>query len=126
MMGGSANAGMMSMMAQMDDPALATSPAAARRLSQHVAATATIDRRTNTITYHTRQVELVALASPDSGPDMTWNVDGLVNPTVVIPIGAHVTVHFFDADSGTIHGWELTTAPPPYPYMAMMDAPVAF
>lgn len=57
---------------------------------------------------------------------MTWTVDGLVNPTVVLPTGAHVTVHLFNADDGTIHGWELTTTPPPYSFMAMMDAPVAF
>jgi rusticyanin len=109
----------------MGVPVRATSPAAARALSQRVATTGTIDRRANTITYQTRRVELVALASPDSGPDMTWTVDGLVNPTVVIPTDAEVTVHFFNADNGTIHGWELTNTPPPYPYMAMMDAPVA-
>jgi rusticyanin len=103
-----------------------STPAAARALLEQVAATATIDRQANIITYSTQQVEMVALASPDSGPDMTWNVDGLVNPTVVIPTGAHVTVHFFDADADHMHGWKLTTTSPPYPFMVMMDTPIAF
>ena len=110
---------------QMGGPIQSTSPSAAGALSQQAAATATIDRQTNTITYHGAQVQIVALASPDTGPDMTWNVDGLVNPTIVIPKGAAVTVDFFNADTGTPHGWELTATPPPYQYMAMMYAGVA-
>ncbi|MCL4545012.1 MAG: plastocyanin/azurin family copper-binding protein [Chloroflexi bacterium] len=103
-----------------------SSPAAARALAQQLAAGADINRQTNTVTYRAAALELVALASPDGQKDMTWNVDGLVNPTVVVPKGAQVTVHFFDADTGTPHGWELTSTPPPYPSMVMMDAQVAF
>ena len=121
MMGGAG--GMMG--GQTGGPVQSTSPSAARALSQQAAATATIDRQTNTITYHGAQVQIVALASPDTGPDMTWNVDGLVNPTIVIPKGAAVTVDFFNADTGTMHGWELTATPPPYQSMAMMYAAVA-
>lgn len=120
---GSASGGMMS---TLRGSRQVTDPTSARALSHRVAATAAIDRQTNTITYHSAQVALVALASPASGPDMTWTVDGLVNPTVVIPQGASVSVRFFDADTDTMHGWEVTRTPPPYPYMAMMDAPVAF
>ncbi len=128
MMGGASGTGMMGtgMMGTMRGSRQVTDPATARALSRRVAATATIDRQANTITYHSGQIALVALASPASGPDMTWTVDGLVNPTVVIPRGAYVSVRFFDADKNTMHGWELTRTPPPYPYMAMMDAPVAF
>ncbi len=137
MMGGSAGTGMMGngmmgsgsdggMMSTVRGSRQGTDPARARALSHRVAATATIDRQTNTITYHSGQVALVAFASPASGPDMTWTVDGLVNPTVVIPRGASVSVRFFDADTDTMHGWEVTRTPPPYSYMAMMDAPVAF
>ncbi len=132
MMGGASGTGMMGgasgtgMMGTVRGSRQVTDPAIARALSHRVAATATIDRQANTITYHSGQVALVALASPASGPDMTWTVDGLVNPTVVIPRGAYVSVRFFDADKDAMHGWELTRTPPPYPYMAMMDAPVAF
>ncbi len=137
MMGGASGGGMMGngmmgsasgggMMSTLRGSRQVTDPTRARALSHRVAATVAIDRQTNTITYHSAQVALVALASPASGPDMTWTVDGLVNPTVVIPQGASVSVRFFDADTDTMHGWEVTRTPPPYPYMAMMDAPVAF
>ncbi|MCL4544880.1 MAG: plastocyanin/azurin family copper-binding protein [Chloroflexi bacterium] len=107
-------------------PVTTSSPAAARALARQLTAGADVNRQTKTITYHTAQVAFAALASPDGEKDMTWNVGGLVNPTIVIPKGAQVTVHFFDADTGTPHGWELTTTPPPYPSMVMMDAQVAF
>jgi len=107
-------------------PVITSSPAAAQVLAQQLAADADVNRQTNTVTYHTAQVALAALGSPDGQKDMTWNVDGLVNPTIVVPRGAQVTVHFFDADTGTPHGWELTSTPPPYPSMVMMDAQVAF
>jgi len=48
-----------------------------------------------------------------------------VNPTVVIPTGAQVTVYFFNADTDHQHGWELTREPPPYQYMAMMYAAIS-
>ena len=56
---------------------------------------------------------------------MTWSIAGLVNPTVVVPRGARVTVHVFNADGDTLHGWELTTTPPPYADKAMMDIALA-
>lgn len=126
--GGMMGAGMMSgsQTKMMGQGASITTPAAARALSQQAAATAAIDPRTNTIAYHGSAVTLVAIASPGGGPDMTWNVDGLVNPTVVIPRGAQVTMDVLDGDAGTMHGWELTTARPPYPAMVMMTAPIAF
>ncbi len=99
--------------------------ATVRALSARLAATASIDRQTNTVIYGTNRVRLVALASPEGGPDMTWNIDGLVNPTVMIPQGARVTVDLFNADADHQHGWELTRQPPPYQYMTMMYAAVA-
>ncbi|MDA8283362.1 MAG: plastocyanin/azurin family copper-binding protein [Actinomycetota bacterium] len=81
---------------------------------------ATIDTKTNTVTYAGRSVTLVALASPHGEPNMTWEIDGLVNPTVTVASGAQVTVVLVNADWGYMHGFELTTTPPPYPEMAMM------
>jgi len=127
MMGGGAGImGSGGMMGGDGSAVTASTPQAARTLAQQLAGDASIDRQTNTVTYDTADVELVALGSPEGQQDMTWNVDGLVNPTIVVPEDAQVTVHFFDADTGTPHGWELTTAPPPYPFMVMMDAPAAF
>ena len=80
---------------------------------------ATIDTAANTVTYAGRSVTLVALASPHGKPNMTWEIDGLVNPTLTVAPGAQVTVILVNTDWGYMHGFELTTTPPPYPEMAM-------
>ena len=80
---------------------------------------ATVDTAANTVTYAGRSVSLVALASPHGKPNMTWEIDGLVNPTVSVATGARVTVVLVNTDWGYMHGFELTTTQPPYPEMAM-------
>ncbi len=80
---------------------------------------ASIDQNTNTATYTGRSVTLVALASPHGKPNMTWEIDGLVNPTVVMRPGTQVDVVLVNTDWGYMHGFELTVTPPPYPSMAM-------
>ena len=80
---------------------------------------ASIDSKANTVTYGGHSVTLVALASPDGQPNMTWEIDGLVNPTVVVQPAAQLDVVLVNTDWGYMHGFELTTTPPPYPYMAM-------
>ncbi|MHB1962742.1 MAG: plastocyanin/azurin family copper-binding protein [Acidimicrobiales bacterium] len=80
---------------------------------------ATVDTAANTVTYAGRSVSLVALASPHGKPNMTWEIDGLVNPTVSVAPGARVTVVLVNTDWGYMHGFELTTTQPPYPEMAM-------
>ncbi|MHB8620113.1 MAG: cupredoxin domain-containing protein [Chloroflexota bacterium] len=124
MMGGGMASGQGGMMG--GTPAQSDSPGAARALMNRAAAGASVNRQANTVTYQGANAEVVALASPEGSPDMTWTVDGLVNPTIIVRKGASVTVHFFDADNGTMHGWELSSTPPPYPYMAMMASHVAF
>lgn len=87
---------------------------------------ATINTAANTVTYAGRSVTLVALASPHGKPNMTWEIDGLVNPTVVLKPGTKVNVVLANADWGYMHGFELTTTPPPYPSMAMADVTDSF
>ena len=83
---------------------------------------ASIDKKANTVTYGGHSVTLVALASPHGQPNMTWEIDGLVNPTVVVAPGTQVDIVLANTDWGYMHGFELTTTPPPYPYMAMAGA----
>lgn len=89
---------------------------------------ATVNGRT--VTYRSSKVTLVALGAPGNRPGMFWQIDGLVNPTVRVPAGATITVRFADGDAGHPHGFEVTTATPPFPRMAMMagqvGAPGAF
>ncbi len=87
---------------------------------------ASIDARTDTVSYAGRAATIVALASPHGQPNMTWEIDGLVNPTVVVRSGTPVTVDLVNTDWGYRHGFDLTTTPPPYPRMAMMGISTEF
>ena len=87
---------------------------------------ASIDSKANTVTYMGHTVTLVALASPHGKPNMTWEIDGLVNPTVVVQPAAQLDVVLVNTDWGYMHGFELTTTPPPYPYMAMAGVADSF
>ncbi len=87
---------------------------------------ASIDPTANTVTYMGQTVTLVALASPHGKPNMTWEIDGLVNPTVVVQPAAQLDLVLVNTDWGYMHGFELTTTPPPYPYMAMAGVADSF
>ncbi|MHB1534995.1 MAG: sulfocyanin-like copper-binding protein [Acidimicrobiales bacterium] len=85
-------------------------------------------RSGSVLTYHSRDVRLVALGAPGNRPGMYWQIDGVDGPngpTVSVPAGATVTVDFADGDPGHPHGFELTTAAPPYNRMAMMQGRIA-
>ena len=101
-------------------------PDDAASLGAAVPAGATVDRASNAITFAGTSVALTVLASPSDGPDETFRVAGLANPTLVVPRGAQVTVRLVNADAGMPHNWSLTTAQPPFPSMAMMAGPVVF
>lgn len=96
---------------------------AMQALAQRVAKT--VPLQGNTLHYATTHVTVVALAAPPGRPGMYWQVDGRVNPTIVVPAHSTVTVDFADGDPGHHHGFELTTANPPYPKMAMAAGQVA-
>jgi rusticyanin len=102
-------------------------PAAqAESLGAAAPAGATVDRAANRVVFTTKTVQFAVLGSPPTGRDMTFQIAGLADPTVVVPAGSTVTVRFINADHDEAHGWLLTPARPPFPYMAMMGAPVAF
>ena len=46
----------------------------------------------------------------------TFRIAGLVNPTVVVPLGAKVTVEFINADKDQAHGWVITSTQPPFAF----------
>lgn len=86
-------------------------------------ANATVDKNSNTITYSGTDVKLVMFSGPEEA-DGKFVIGGLINPTLKIPQGARVTMELINEDTGTPHGVELTAAPPPYNYMAMMQGGV--
>ena len=102
------------------------SPTQAAALGNAAPPGATVDSAKNQITFTTQNVRFTVLASPDGTPDMTFRIAGLADPTLLVPQGAQVSVQLIQTDSGESHGWLLTSAQPPFPYMAMMDAHTAF
>lgn len=97
-------------------------PQELQQLAQNVAKGTTVNG--NTVRYIGPHAEIVAVGAPPGRPGMFWQVDGKVNPTIIVPAKSQITLVFADGDPGQHHGWELTTAAPPYPRMAMMTAAV--
>lgn len=77
---------------------------------------ASVDRGANSITFGSNAVSFTVVSVPPGGPDMTFRIAGLVNPTIVVPKGATVSVQFINADTDEAHGWEVTAAQPPFQF----------
>lgn len=101
----------------------AIAPADADALGKDRPAGSEIDRAANSITFTGREVQLAILAAPADGPDETFRLAGLTNPTIVVPSGAQVTLRLINADEGMPHNWLLTSDQGPFPYMVMMSTP---
>ncbi len=85
-------------------------------LGNQVPEGASIDTCHDRITFTTPAVSLVVEAVPHSDPDMTFRIAGLVDPTVIVPFDARVTVEFINADTDQAHGWLITAAQPPFAF----------
>ena len=96
-------------------PAYVTA-AQARALGNSLPAGAQVNRQANTITFSSRTVSFTVIAVPPGGPDMTFRIGGLVNPTLVIQHDASVQVQFINADPDQAHGWQITSAEPPFEF----------
>lgn len=107
-------------------PGPRTSAAQAARLGDTAPAGATVSRSANTITFTAANVRLTAVTSPAGGPDETFRIAGLVNPKLVVPAGAHVTITVINADHDTAHGMVITAAKDAGSWMPMMTARPAF
>ena len=85
-----------------------------KALSAQAPAGASIDPRTDTITFLTTSVSLTVVAIAPGEPDMSFTVAGLANPAIVVPRGAEVTVRFINNDTDEAHGWLITGNEPPF------------
>lgn len=85
-----------------------------KALSAQVPAGASIDPRTDTITFHTTTVSFTVVAIAPGKPDMTFTIAGLTNPAITVPQGAQVTVRFINSDTDEAHGWLITGSGPPF------------
>lgn len=107
-------------------PGPRVSPAQAATLGSQIPPGAHVNRATRTITFTTIRVRLAVIASPPRGPDETFRIAGLVNPTLVIPAGARVSIRVVNADPDTAHGLVITGSRDIRSWMPMMTARPAF
>jgi rusticyanin len=107
-------------------PGPRVSPGQAAALANQTPAGARINRAARTITFTTSGVRLVVVASPASGPDETFRIGGMVNPTVTVPAGAKVSIQVINADPDTAHGLVITASDGRSSPMPMMTSRPAF
>ncbi len=71
---------------------------------------------------HTRAYNLTHYIPPSNmhAEDNVFVIDGLINPTLVIPQGAIVHITLINLDEGDYHNIAITPLSPPYPYYVMM------
>ena len=126
MMGGSTDPGtiMGSLFAAAPGPRVSATEATA--LGSQVPAGAQVSTAGNTITFTSTTVRLTILASPPGGPDETFRAADLVNPRIVVPAGARVSIQLINADPGTAHGLVITASDASTSWMPMMTARPAF
>jgi rusticyanin len=120
--GGFSSSGLAQSIAQAAGTALAglapeaLSAARTRALGNQVPVGASVDKASDTITFTSRTVSFTVVAVPPGGPDMTFRVAGLTDPTIVVPRDARVTVQFINGDSDEAHGWLVTDEQPPFSF----------
>jgi rusticyanin len=126
MMGTTENAGKVMGALFADAPGARVSPALAARLGGQVPASATVSRTRNRITFSGTSVRLTVLASPSGGPDETFRIAGMVDPTIVVKAHAHVSMQVVNADPDTAHGLVITASGARSSWMPMATARPVF
>jgi len=126
MMGTSTDPGKVMGKVFANSPGPRVSRAEATRLGNEVPNGATVDAADHRITFSGMTAHLVVLASPSGGPDMTFRIAGLVNPTIAVHKGARVSIEVVNADSDTAHGLVINTTGLASSRMPMMTAARAF
>jgi rusticyanin len=109
-----------------NSPGARVSPAQAARLGSQVPAGATASTAQHRITFSGMTVRLTVLGSPAGGPDETFRVAGMVNPTIVVKANAHVSIEVINADPDTSHGLVVTASQGTSSWMPMATARPAF
>jgi rusticyanin len=85
-------------------------------LGNQVPVGASISKSANQITFSGTSVSFTVESVPANNPDMTFRIAGLINPTIVVPNGARVSVEFINADSDQAHGWLVTSERAPFSF----------
>jgi hypothetical protein len=126
MMGAGADPGKIMGRFWANAPGPRVSPAQAARLGRQLPAGSHVNQAAKTITFTTRNVRFAVLASPAGGPDETFRIAGLVNPKLVVPAGARVSIEVINADPDTAHGLVIVGRTGASSNLPMMTARPAF
>jgi hypothetical protein len=88
-------------------PGPRVSSAEAAKLASTAPGGARIDRAANRIAFSTSSVRLTVVAA--AGANNTFEIAGLTDPSIVVPLGAHVSITLVNADSDAAHGFVITS-----------------
>ena len=126
MMNGSTDPGKVMGQIFKNEPGPRESASEAVRLGAALPEGAKIDRTTKHLTFTSEHISLAVLASPSGGPDETFRIAGMVNPTIVVPTGSHVSIEVVNTDNDTAHGLVITANTSASSWMPMMTTSPAF
>lgn len=95
-------------------------------LESNIPSYITIIKENNTIIVNSANAEILVLAGPE-GHMYTFEIYGLINPTLVIKQGTHLKIIVVNVDEDMPHSFSVITLPPPYPQQIhMMQINLAF
>lgn len=100
------------------------SAAAASRMATQLPQNASVDRSSNTITFHGQSVQFTAMAAPSGGPELSFEVAGLVNPKIVVQHGARVSVQLVNEDPAAPHDFVVSSTVDGSPAFSGAASPV--
>jgi rusticyanin len=107
-------------------PGARVSSTKAARLGNEVPTGATVGRSHARITFSGTSDHFVVLASPSGGPDKTFRISGMVNPTIDVRSGARISIEVVNADSNAAQGLVITANGSTSSRLPMMTATRAF
>lgn len=87
---------------------------------QQKATTGVIDKTKNSITFTQNIINLVALAAPPTHKGMYFEIDSLINPTLIVKTGTQINLTLINEDN-VMHGFEIVDVKPPFSANPMMD-----
>jgi rusticyanin len=104
MMGASKDAGAVMGGLFAGAPGDRVSASAATQLGNAGPADAIVDAKDQRVTFSGKTVHFTALANPAGGPDDTFRIAGLVNPTISVQEGSHISIEVVNADTDAANG----------------------
>jgi rusticyanin len=109
-------------------PQTRISAAQADAWASTVPAGAHIDAATDTVAFTSHEITLTVVTGPSDLAMYRFEIAGLIDPTVVVPSGAHVALRLVNADEDMAHGIVVTESDQAAAtgWMPMMSAAPAF